>query len=71
MTHSQFKLIPAPYDIIKRQYEKDISILEETLKRKQDDENVMRYSVKDLEKRIENFKVKLKDLQTAHKNPKR
>lgn len=70
MTHSQFKLIPAPYDIIKRQYEKDISILEETLKRKQDDENVMRYSVKDLEKRIENFKVKLKDLQTAHKKSK-
>ncbi|MCR2064470.1 SNF2-related protein [Campylobacter helveticus] len=70
MTHSQFKLIPAPYGIIKRQYEKDISILEETLKRKQDDENIMRYSVKDLEKRIENFKVKLKDLQTAHKKSK-
>lgn len=27
----------------------------------------MRYSVKDLEKRIENFKVKLSDLQTTHK----
>ncbi|WP_257408627.1 helicase-related protein, partial [Campylobacter jejuni] len=33
-------------------------------------ENVMRYSVKDLEKRIENFKVKLSDLQTTHKKSK-
>ncbi|EAH6225692.1 helicase, partial [Campylobacter jejuni] len=32
--------------------------------------NVMRYSVKDLEKRIENFKVKLSDLQTTHKKSK-
>ncbi|EPD6399865.1 helicase-related protein, partial [Campylobacter coli] len=31
---------------------------------------VMRYSVKDLEKRIENFKVKLSDLQTTHKKSK-
>lgn len=30
----------------------------------------MRYSVKDLEKRIENFKVKLSDLQTTHKKSK-
>lgn len=36
-------------------------------KKKQNDDNVMRYSVKDLEKRIENFKVKLSDLQTTHK----
>lgn len=70
MTHSQFKLIPAPYEVIKRQYEEDIEILERTLERKKDDENVMRYSVKDLEKRIENFKVKLQDLQTAHKKSK-
>ncbi|WP_432805901.1 SNF2-related protein [Helicobacter apodemus] len=70
MTHSQFKLIPAPYEVIKRQFEEDINILEQTLKRKKDDENVMRYSVKDLEKRIENFKVKLQDLQTAHKKSK-
>ncbi|WP_301006626.1 MULTISPECIES: SNF2-related protein [Helicobacter] len=70
MTHSQFKLIPAPYEIIKKQYEEDISILEETLEQKQNDENAMRYSVKDLEKRIENFKVKLEDLQTAHRKSK-
>ncbi|EIP3871592.1 DEAD/DEAH box helicase family protein, partial [Campylobacter coli] len=70
MTHSQFKLIPAPYEVIKRQYEEDIEILERTLERKKDDENVMRYSVKDLEKRIENFKVKIQDLQTAHKKSK-
>ncbi|WP_104722728.1 SNF2-related protein [Helicobacter mesocricetorum] len=70
MTHSQFKLIPAPYKTIKRQFEEDIDILEQTLERKKDDENVMRYSVKDLEKRIENFKVKLQDLQTAHKKSK-
>lgn len=70
MTHSQFKLIPAPYEVIEKQYREDIYILEQTLKRKQNDENVMRYSVKDLEKRIENFKVKLQDLQTAHKKSK-
>ncbi|EQA8246405.1 helicase-related protein, partial [Campylobacter jejuni] len=39
-------------------------------KKKQNDDNVMRYSVKDLEKRIENFKVKLSDLQTTHKKSK-
>ncbi|EAI4415380.1 helicase-related protein, partial [Campylobacter jejuni] len=38
--------------------------------KKQNDDNVMRYSVKDLEKRIENFKVKLSDLQTTHKKSK-
>ena len=70
MTHSQFKLIPATYEVISRQYEEDIYILKQTLKRKKDDENVMRYSVKDLEKRIENFKAKLQDLQTAHKKYK-
>ncbi|EAI4415432.1 hypothetical protein A0037_08025, partial [Campylobacter fetus] len=31
MTHSQFKLIPAPYEVIKKQYEEDINILEQTL----------------------------------------
>ncbi|EAJ9203525.1 helicase, partial [Campylobacter jejuni] len=70
MTHSQFKLIPAPYEVIKKQYEEDINILEQTLEKKQNDDNVMRYSVKDLEKRIENFKVKLSDLQTTHKKSK-
>lgn len=70
MTHSQFKLIPAPYEVIKKQYEEDINILEQTLEKKQNDNNVMRYSVKDLEKRIENFKVKLSDLQTTHKKSK-
>ncbi|EAI5316059.1 helicase, partial [Campylobacter jejuni] len=70
MTHSQFKLIPAPYEVIKKQYEEDINILEQTLEKKQNNENVMRYSVKDLEKRIENFKVKLSDLQTTHKKSK-
>ncbi|MBX2526899.1 helicase, partial [Campylobacter jejuni] len=40
------------------------------LEKKQNDDNVMRYSVKDLEKRIENFKVKLSDLQTTHKKSK-
>ncbi|EHV5189895.1 helicase, partial [Campylobacter jejuni] len=48
----------------------DINILEQTLEKKQNDDNVMRYSVKDLEKRIENFKVKLSDLQTTHKKSK-
>nr|EIM4031930.1 DEAD/DEAH box helicase family protein [Campylobacter jejuni] len=70
MTHSQFKLIPAPYEVIKKQYEEDINILEQTLEKKRNDDNVMRYSVKDLEKRIENFKVKLSDLQTTHKKSK-
>ncbi|ECK5263479.1 helicase, partial [Campylobacter coli] len=70
MTHSQFKLIPAPYEVIKKQYEEDINILEQTLEKKQNDDNIMRYSVKDLEKRIENFKVKLSDLQTTHKKSK-
>ncbi len=69
-THSQFKLIPAPYEVIKKQYEEDINILEQTLEKKRNDDNVMRYSVKDLEKRIENFKVKLSDLQTTHKKSK-
>lgn len=55
MTHSQFKLIPAPYEVIKKQYEEDINILEQTLEKKRNDDNVMRYSVKDLEKRIEKF----------------
>ncbi|EAH9856773.1 helicase, partial [Campylobacter jejuni] len=41
-----------------------------TLEKKRNDDNVMRYSVKDLEKRIENFKVKLSDLQTTHKKSK-
>ncbi|ELW2962025.1 helicase, partial [Campylobacter jejuni] len=54
----------------KKQYEEDINILEQTLEKKQNNENVMRYSVKDLEKRIENFKVKLSDLQTTHKKSK-
>ncbi|EAH6897777.1 helicase, partial [Campylobacter jejuni] len=48
----------------------DINILEQTLEKKRNDDNVMRYSVKDLEKRIENFKVKLSDLQTTHKKSK-
>ncbi|EHR2412276.1 helicase, partial [Campylobacter coli] len=46
------------------------NILEQTLEKKRNDDNVMRYSVKDLEKRIENFKVKLSDLQTTHKKSK-
>ncbi|MEG98233.1 helicase, partial [Campylobacter jejuni] len=50
--------------------EEDINILEQTLEKKRNDDNVMRYSVKDLEKRIENFKVKLSDLQTTHKKSK-
>lgn len=70
MTHSQFKLIPAPYEVMKKQYEEDINILEQTLEKKQNNDNVMRYSVKDLEKRIENFKVKLSDLQNTHKKSK-
>nr|WP_257395636.1 SNF2-related protein [Campylobacter lari]MCR2070239.1 SNF2-related protein [Campylobacter lari subsp. concheus] len=70
MTHSQFKLIPAPYETIKKQYQEDILILEETLNRKQKDDNAMRYSVKELEKRIENFKAKLEDLQKSHKKSK-
>ncbi|EAI2885809.1 helicase, partial [Campylobacter jejuni] len=57
-------------EVIKKQYEEDINILEQTLEKKQNDDNVMRYSVKDLEKRIENFKVKLSDLQTTHKKSK-
>lgn len=70
MTHSQFKLIPTPYEVMKKQYEEDINILEQTLEKKQNNDNVMRYSVKDLEKRIENFKVKLSDLQNIHKKSK-
>ncbi|WP_238386997.1 MULTISPECIES: SNF2-related protein [unclassified Campylobacter] len=70
MTHSQFKLLPAPYSIQKEQYEQDIEILEYTLRTKQSDNNVKKYSVKELEKRIDNFKAKLADLQSSHKKSK-
>lgn len=33
MTHSQFKLILAPYEVIKKQYEEDINILEQALEK--------------------------------------
>lgn len=69
MTHSQFKLLPAPRDIIQAQYEENIEIQESILAKKKES-SIKNYSVKNLEKSIANFKVKLSELQAEHKKTK-
>ncbi|EHN0312642.1 SNF2-related protein [Campylobacter coli] len=69
MTHSQFKLLPAPYSIIQEQYEENINILESVLRKKKDSK-IKNYSVKNIEKQISNFKVRLSTLQAEHKKSK-
>lgn len=62
MTHSQFKRLPAPYENEIRITERAIEDLQSSITQKQGDENVKRYSIKKLEQRIDNYKVKLEKL---------
>lgn len=62
MTHSQFKLLPAPYENECRIIEEAIDALQSSITQKQSDDNAKRYSIKKLEQRIDNYKVKLEKL---------
>lgn len=62
MTHSQFKLLPAPYENECRIIEEAIDALQSSITQKQSDDNAKRYSIKKLEQRVDNYKIKLENL---------
>lgn len=75
MTHSQFKLLPAPYEIVKEQINEDISILESMLDTqkeiaKKDGKSTRGFSVKATEEKISNFKSRLDNLLQENKKSK-
>ncbi len=69
MTHSQFGLLNNPYEQTKKIQEEEIQILEESLRNKKDSE-FARYSVKNIEKRLENERVKLENLLNTKRKSK-
>ena len=69
MTHSQFGLLNNPYEQTKKIQEEEIQILEETLKNRENSE-FANYSVKNLEKRLENERIKLENLLNTKRKSK-
>ncbi len=74
MTHSQFKLLPSPFKILKEQMEEDIQILKDILydqeQAAKENGNSRNFSVKQTAKKVENLEVKLNDLIQANKKSK-
>lgn len=75
MTHSQFKLLPAPYEIVKEQINEDISILESMLDTQKeiaakDGKSTRGFSIKATEEKISSFKARLDNLLQENKKSK-
>ena len=62
MTHSQFKLLPAPLENEIKIINEAIESLQESIDLKQKEENTKPYSVKQMEKRLDDLKTKLNKL---------
>lgn len=69
MTHSQFTLLGNPYQQTKKLQEEEIEILRETLENRENSQ-LVNYSVKNLEMRLENAKIDLEKLLNEHKKSK-
>lgn len=70
MTHSQLGKIPVPPEVTKKVIGREIDELLETIKLKEQDENASRYSVKQMETRLENKKQALEKLIDEQKKSK-
>lgn len=75
MTHSQFKLLPAPYETVKEQIQEDLKALEEMLATQkeiaeQQGKSTRGFSIKATEEKIKNFEVRLKNLNQENKKSK-
>jgi N12 class adenine-specific DNA methylase/predicted RNA methylase len=75
MTHSQFKLLPAPYEIVKEQINEDITILESMLDTQKeiaakDGKSTRGFSIKATEEKISSFKARLDNLLQENKKSK-
>ncbi len=75
MTHSQFKLLPAPYETVKEQIQEDVKALEEMLETqkeiaKNSGKSTRGFSIKATEEKIKNFEVRLKNLNQENKKSK-
>lgn len=75
MTHSQFKLLPAPYETVKEQIREDVEALEEMLEiqrqvAKDTGKSTRGFSVKATEEKIKNFETRLENLLQENKKSK-
>lgn len=75
MTHSQFKLLPAPFKTIKEQIQNDIEALEDMLETQKeiairDGKGTRGFSIKATEERIANFNTRLGNLLNDSKKSK-
>lgn len=75
MTHSQFKLLPAPFETIKEQIKNDIEALEDMLETQKqialrDGKSTRGFSIKATEEKIANFNNRLQSLLNDSKKSK-
>lgn len=75
MTHSQFKLLPAPYETVKEQINEDVEALKEMLETQRQiaedtGKSTRGFSIKATEEKIKNFETRLDNLLQENKKSK-